>query len=278
MTSTFAAFSFCCDSRPNSGMMICRLYRASSSRVKTVALAPPTAPVAAAPSGLPPAIAGTILITVSSFTAVCSCCRSRISSSPIKILTKLRILPCSSSRCFFRSGKFCVSSLTVSWIVPGPTCSRAVLLVNFRNGVGIITVAIVLMLFLSVYIINDLFFFELLLLVEQPAPQMDGILVHNGDDHIGKKGLRGLPVVLRGNGRVFGMRMIDPQQGPVMIQRVGLGCHIILRRDLESSRLVAFLRIVDDEDIDNQPRAVMLLPAKKKAAAFVREGVERVFD
>src|SRR5580692_4962085 len=100
------------------------------------------------------------------------------------------MLPTSSRRCFLRSGKFNVSSFTVSWIVPALTWSRAVLLVNFRKGVGMITVAMLCLLFLSELVVNYFFFFELLFFVQQPGTERNAVILQDGNDQVREIRLR----------------------------------------------------------------------------------------
>jgi hypothetical protein len=142
-------------------------------------------------------------------------------------------------------------------------------------------------------IICDFFFFELLLFVQKPGPELDdgfargmcgfrgkrwacGNGLHDGNDDIGEPGLGGYPVVFGRDSRVFRMGVIDAQQGPVMVEGVLFGRHIVEGRDFESPCFVSLFGVVNYEYIDNEPGTIPFFPAEKEPAALVGKSIECV--
>src|SRR6476469_1948060 len=105
-----------------------------------------------------------------------------MSSSPTKTFTNERMFPCSSNKCFLRSGKLCVNSLTTPFTFPALIFTLAVLFVNFRNGVGMIIVAILFVLICD-QLVFYFFFFKLKIVVKLPGTDIGNFFfLHRNND------------------------------------------------------------------------------------------------
>src|SRR6478736_1073824 len=99
----------------------------------------PSTPRRAGTDRYPPAIAGTMLISSPSLTAVFLSLRKRMSSSLRKTLTKRRMLPCSSQMRSARPGYDFSRLVRISEIVAPSAGTTSSSLVSLRRGVGIRT-------------------------------------------------------------------------------------------------------------------------------------------
>ena len=107
---------------------------------------------------------------------------------------------------------------------------------------------------------------------------MDRLAVQDGEDDIGKIRLGCYPVVFGGNRGMFGMGMVDPQQGPLVVERMLFGRHIVDGGDFEAAGLISLFRIVDDQDVDHDAGPIAFLPAEQEPATLVGEGIECIVD
>src|SRR5438477_9220120 len=99
--------------------------------------------------------------------------------------------------------------------------SFAVLLVNFRKGVGMMTVAIFYFLMINNKVHTSDFllqtslcqqmiilFFKLHIIIQPPRTEGAGLLIIHRNNDVRKKRLRGYAIMLRRHSRMIGMRVI----------------------------------------------------------------------